>query len=96
MIITAEQIRAAILASGGEEEDQQSRRKPGRPPLYLACSFDWCPKKHFGNGYCRKHNWSLWRYGDPLATSRVGNPPTQADAHMWPYCVQTRWSRRSG
>lgn len=96
MIITAERILASIAASGGEEEDRQFKRKPGRPPLNRVCSFDWCPEKHFGNGYCKKHNWSLRYYGDPLATSRRGNPPEEADAHLWPFCMRTGWGGRSG
>lgn len=95
MIVTAAQILASIKAAGGEVEDRP-RRGAGRPRLNRTCSFDWCPERHMGNGYCRKHNWSLLYYGDPLATSRRGNPPEEADAHLWPFCTRVGWTGHTG
>lgn len=87
MIRTAEQIMAAIMAAGGDVEDRPKRR-PGRPRLNRTCSFDWCGFPHQSNGYCKRHNWSFRHYGDPLATSRLCNPPEKEDAHLWPWCTR--------
>jgi hypothetical protein len=95
MIRTAAQILAEIGDDDAWEDGKTKQpRRSGRPPLHRKCSFAWCGQRHHGNDYCKFHNWSLLHYGDPLATSRVGNPPRQEDAHRWPRCTRQRGRRK--
>ena len=90
MIKTAAQILAEIAVLGEDHDvrvDYVSPVKVGRPRLNKTCGLDWCIEPHKGNGFCNRHGWSWWKYGDPLATSRRANPPRQEDAHTWPFCT---------
>lgn len=87
MIVTADRIMAAVRAAGGDIEDRP-RRRPGRPRLNRICSIDWCTERHIARGFCARHRYSFQLYGDPLATSRVANPPEEKEAHMWPFCTR--------
>lgn len=35
------------------------------------CSIEGCDEKHWANGYCRKHNWSRYAYGDPMESRGI-------------------------
>jgi HNH endonuclease len=63
------------------------------------CSVPKCSKKHFGNGYCRNHNYKFVKYGDPLVlnkkpsraetTSFIENALSSEtdECILWPYAL---------
>jgi hypothetical protein len=44
------------------------------PNEQRVCSVDDCGGKHFGNGFCAKHNYRWNKHGDPLVTAEARRP----------------------
>jgi hypothetical protein len=39
------------------------------------CSVADCPERHSSKGFCKKHYWRFWKYGDPLAGADASPGP---------------------